>query len=121
MFLGALVIASVGCRSGRRSGPAERPADDGAIPVSARLTLREPGGTVSQKEPVDRAKAERIGLFYARTHWPRYEPSLATAFNTGSGEYRVVVGFDKRADAASVYVRMTDGQVVDASIAQLDQ
>jgi hypothetical protein len=77
-------------------------------------------GTASANGPVDRVRAERIALVYARLQWPVYVPNLATAFNTGAGEYRVVVGFDKRPDAATVVIRMSDGEVTDASIAAGD-
>jgi hypothetical protein len=95
------------------SRPAEEaPHTDAAAPVvSAEVTVRE---------PVDRAKAERIGLFYARMRWARYAPTVATGFNTGHGEYRIVIGFDRRPDAATVFVRSSDGQLLDASIAPGD-
>jgi hypothetical protein len=117
VLLGALVCASVGCSRQVEESPSG--ATNGATNAAPHPP---PGltGSVAVKGPVDRAKAEKIGLFYARVHWPGYKPALATAFNTGDGEYRVVVGFDRRPDAASVFVRIEDGEVVDASIAPGD-
>jgi hypothetical protein len=124
--LGALVGLPGACsRAPRESAAAERA--DASLPVVSVDSASAPHETtpaltttVTVRGPVDRAKAERIGLFYARLHWARYKPQLATAFNTGHGDYKVVVGFDGRPDAASVWVRIDDGEVVDASIAPRD-
>jgi hypothetical protein len=113
--VGMLLSAMAGCSRCSTEGSSQ--VDASAPVVPAAPTLR---GTVTVKDPVDRAKAERIALFFARMRWSQYAPSIATGFNTGNGEYRVVVGFDRRPDAATVFVRISDGQVTDASIAPGD-
>jgi hypothetical protein len=98
----------------------ERPTEGGqgvADSGDSGAPAASPGAVIGA---VDRAKAEKIALLYAQVHWPAYAPRLATAFNTGVGRYRVVVGFDRRPDAASVFVRAADGQVVNVEFAGLD-
>jgi hypothetical protein len=115
-FAAPLVVTLLGMAVGcSRCSTEERAPVEAGPQAPPRLS-----GTVTAAAPVDRAKAERIALFFARIHWREYEPSIATGFNTGHGEYRVVVGFDRRRDGATVFVRINDGEVTDASIAPGD-
>lgn len=100
--------------------PKEVPSTDAAAPIARpapRPTPSSPVGTVTIPGTIDRAKAQAIGMEYARRHWPELKPSFATAFILRDGSFKVVVAFDKSHAGASVYVRNTDGEVMDASIA----
>jgi hypothetical protein len=106
-----------------RSTPTEVSSTDAAPVVratpSAVASQAGPVSTVNIPGSIDRPRAEQIGLEYARKRWPEFQPKIATAFIEHDGSFHVVVGFVKRRDAASVYVRNTDGDVMDASIAPL--
>jgi hypothetical protein len=88
-----------------------------APPPGATGGAPSPPGLVTFPGTIGRPKAESIALEYARKRWPQYGPNIATAFIQRDGSFHVVVGFVKRPDAASVYIRSTDGEVMDASIA----
>jgi hypothetical protein len=114
---GVALLCLVTLMAACRGAPSEPPPSEASAGPPAPGS--GPVATVTGQPPIDRAKAEQIALAWAQQHWSEWGPNDATAFIQQDGTFHVVVGFARRPDAGSVYVRPS-GEIVDASIAPRD-
>jgi len=116
---GAFTAVAIALLCGCSRSPKEVATGDAAPPIATPPSQLAPSppGSAGPAAGINRAKAEQIALVYARQHWAEFEPSVATGLMLHPGTYQVVVGFQKRGDAASVMVQASDGAILDAKIA----